>query len=184
MNLFAHLRDRHGTQTKLREAWPAIEALAFNPDHQHVAIIEDCLRGRPELKVRMLDVCNRKVQEHVTVKDAHKIYKHLFHEYGQGALLAEPNEGVGSKAMMHATRICREAEELLLTHTITYHRPEAGLLLQMRKGELPYRQVAELLEAGLERLEERQRLSTLPEAPDRAFAEDLVAELHRRQVDA
>ena len=91
----------------------------------------------------MLDVCNRKVPKNVTVKDAHKIYKHLFHEYGQGALLAEPNEGVGSKAMMHATRICREAEELLLTHTITDPRPEAGLLLRMRKGELPYRQVAD-----------------------------------------
>ena len=103
MDLFSHLRDRHGTQMKLREAWPAIEAMASNPDHQHVAIIERSpTRLGQSSQVRMLDVCNRKAPEHVTVKDAHTIYKHLFHEYGQGALLAESNEGVGWKAMMHA----------------------------------------------------------------------------------
>lgn len=182
--LFASLIDRHGAQVKLREIWDEVEFWARSPDLQHVQIVEDCLRGRPELKVRMLDVCNRKVQEHVTAKEAHKIYKHLFDEYGQRALLAEKNEGVDWKAMMHATRVCREAEELLLTHTISYPRPEAELLLQIRKGGLPYRQVAELLEAGLERLEECQRLSTLPETPDRAFAEDLVAECYGRQVAA
>lgn len=184
MDLFASLIDRHGTQAKLKDFWPEIEALATNRDLQHVQIVEDFLRGRPELKVRMLDVCNRKVQEHVTVKEAHKIYKHLFDEYGQRALLAEKNEGVDWKAMMHALRVCREAEELLLTHAITYPRPEAELLLQIRKGELPYREVAELLEAGLERLVDCQRLSTLPDAPDRAFAEDLVAECYGRQVAA
>jgi hypothetical protein len=173
-----------GPPAKLRDFWPEIEALATNPDLSHVQIIEDFLRGRPELKVRMLDGCNRKVQEHITVKEAHKIYKHLFDEYGQRALLAEKNEGVDWKAMMHATRVCREAEELLLTHTITYPRPEAALLRQIRKGELPYKRVAELLEAGLERLEECQQLSTLPEGPDRAFAEDLVAELYGRHVAA
>jgi RNA repair pathway DNA polymerase beta family len=184
MDLFASLLDRHGAQTKLRDFWPEVEALAANQDLQHVQIIEDFLRGRPELKVRMLDVCNRKVQEHITVKEAHRIYKHLFEEYGQRALLAENNEGVDWKAMMHATRVCREAEELLLTHTISYPRPEAALLLQIRKGELPYRQVAELLEAGLERLEVCQQISNLSEGPDRAFAEDLVAELYGRQVAA
>ena len=132
----------------------------------------------------MLDVCNRKVQEHITVEEAHRIYKHLFEEYGQRSLLAEKNEGVDWKAMMHATRVCREAEELLLTHAITYPRPEAALLLQIRKGELPYRQVADLLEMGLERLDECQRLSTLPQRPDKAFAEDLVAEIYGRQVAA
>lgn len=184
MELFSSLMDRHGTQAKLKDFWPEIEALAASQELQHVQLVEDCLRGRPDMKVRMLDVCNRKVQEHVTVKEAHKIYKHLFDEYGQRALLAEKNEGVDWKAMMHATRVCREAEELLLTHTITYPRPEAALLLQIRKGELPYRQVAELLETGLERLEECQRLSMLPDAPDRAFAEELVVETYGRQVAA
>jgi hypothetical protein len=42
--------------------------------------------------------------------------------------------------------------------------------------------VAEVLEAGLERLEECQRISSFPEGPDRAYAEDLVAESYDKQV--
>ena len=81
---------------KLREAWPAIEAMASNPDHRHVAIIEDCLRGRPELKVTT-SCCNRKVPEHVTVEDAHTIStRHHFHEFGQGAFLAASNEALSA----------------------------------------------------------------------------------------
>lgn len=182
MNLFAGLMERHGTQTKLKEVWPEVEAFVGNQDLQHVQIVKECLRGRPELEVRMLDVCNRKVQEHATVKAAHKIFEHLLNEFGQRALQAESNEGVDWKAIMHAVRVCREAEELLLTHTITYPRPEAELLLKIRTGELPYRHVAEMLETGLERLEECQRISTLPDAPDRAFAEQLVVDLYRKRV--
>lgn len=68
----------------------------------------------------MLEVCNRKVQEHATLKEAHAMFKRIFDEYGQRALLAEKNEGVDWKAMMHATRVCHEAKELLLDHRITY----------------------------------------------------------------
>ena len=182
MDLFARLMAENGTQTKLRDAWGEIETLASDPAHQHMEIVEGNLRGRPELVVRMFDVCNRKVQEHITVKEAHKIYKHLFDEYGHRALLAEKNEGVDWKAMMHAVRVCREAEELLLSRTISYPRPEAELLLRVRKGELPYREVAEMLEAGLERLEECRGISTLPEEPDRGFAEELVADVYRTEI--
>ena len=177
-----HLIQKHGHLTKLRDIWPEIEAMVAT-GIEHMAIVAE-VTPRLGGSVRMLDVCNRKAQEHITLKEAHKIFKHLFDEYGQRALQAEKNEGVDWKAMMHATRVCREAEELLLTHSISYPRPEADLLLRIRKGELPYRQVAELLETGLERLLECQRLSTLPEGPDRAFAEDLVAELYGKQVAA
>jgi hypothetical protein len=64
------------------------------------------------------------------------------------------------------------------------HKPiDTVRFLGSNKVELPHRQVAGLLETGLERLEECLRPSTLPEAPDRAFAQDLV-ELYGRQVAA
>lgn len=177
-----HLIEKHGQLTKLRDVWPDLEAMVSN-GIEHMAIVRE-VAPRLGGSLRMLDVCNRKAQEHITLKEAHKIYKHLFDEYGQRALLAEKNEGVDWKAMMHALRVCREAEELLLTHTISYPRPEADLLLQVRKGELPYKRVADLLEVGLERLEECQKLSTLPDAPDRAFAEALVVEKYQRAINS
>src|SRR3954469_7121505 len=101
----------------------------------------------------------------------------------QGAI--PPSRRLGLRRLLPPTgeQVRREGEPRRGL-AITYPCPEAALLLQIRKGELPYRQVAELLETGLERLEECQQLSTLPEAPDRAFAEDLVAECYGRQVAA
>ncbi len=181
MERFEGLIEAHGIRAKLKDCWPEFEAFVAD-GHEHVALVEGTHGdGQP---VRFLEVCNRKIQEHATLKEGHAICKRTFDEYGHRALLAEKNEGVDWKAMMHALRVSREAEELLLHHTISYPRPEAELLLAIRKGELPYKQVAELLEEGLLRLEECQRLSSLPEKPDCDAADDLVASLYRAQVAA
>lgn len=84
--------------------------------------------------------------------------------------------------MMHALRVCHEAEELLLQHRITYPRPEAQLLLRVRTGALPYKEAAELLERGLERLEECQKLSKLPATADVSEAEKFVAAAYACEV--
>ena len=82
------------------------------------------------------------------------------------------------------TRVCREAEELLIHRTVTYPRPEAELLLRIRKGEMLYKEFAGMIEEDMLRLEECQRVSTLPEMPDYAAAENLVAEWYRKHVAA
>jgi len=53
------------------------------------------------------------------------------------------------------------------------------LLLQIKKGELPYKQVAELIEQGLVELEEYQKISPLPQKPDYKFAEELIYQILR-----
>ena len=65
---------------------------------------------------------------------------------------------------------------------ITYPRPEAELLLAIRKGELPYKDVAEMLETGLDRLEECHRISTLPDRGDQDAAERFILETYRLAV--
>ena len=123
--------DTHGLRAKLRDHWPEVEELAGR-GLEHVAIVEGT--HADDQPVRFLEVCNRKVQEHATFKEAYAISKRVFDEYGHRALLAETNQGVDWKACMHAVRVSREAEELLMHHTITYPRPEADLLLAMRTG--------------------------------------------------
>ncbi len=83
---------------------------------------------------------------------------------------------------MHAVRVASEAYELLMLHHITYPRPEAALLLQIRKGELPYQQVAELIEQGLADLGYAQSKSTLPAEPDRQWAEDFVHDRYLEHI--
>lgn len=54
----------------------------------------------------------------------------------------------------------------------------------IRKGELPYKDVADMLERGLDRLEECHRISTLPDRGDQAVAEALVLEAYRGEIEA
>lgn len=129
-----------------------------------------------------LEVCNRKVPFHALVKYTREVFQRIFDEYGARALLAEKNEGVDWKALMHAVRVAREAEELLLTSNITFPRPEKDLLLAIRKGEMPYKEVAALIEEGLIRVNEAKAKSVLPEKPNHKFVEALVEAAHEEIV--
>jgi hypothetical protein len=120
-----------GLRSKLKDHWDDVVAFT-SQGIEHIAIVEGT--HADEQPVRFLEVCNRKIQEHATFKEAHATCKRKFDEYGHRALQAEKNEGVDWKAMQHAVRVCREAEELLLHRTITYPRPEAELLLAIRKS--------------------------------------------------
>lgn len=131
-----------------------------------------------------LEVCNRKIPLHATVKYTKEIFQKIFDEYGARALLAEKNEGCDYKALMHAVRVCNQAKELLSTGHITFPRPEKDLLLQIRKGELPYKEVATLIENGLEELNSINATSTLRETPNKALADSIVLDCYNEEIRA
>lgn len=129
-----------------------------------------------------LEVVGRKFGFTVKIKEIHKILLRIWQEYGHRAIKAKNNEGIDWKALMHAVRVREEARELLLTGTITFPRPESDLLLRIRKGELSYQKVAELIEIGIEEIEKIQAVSTLPKEPDFEFAENFVANAYANVV--
>lgn len=162
------------------KAWPADEKL-LNLDLESWVVginnefikITDIRNPRGEMEPH-LEVNGRKIPFHSRVKYASDILQKIFDEYGHRALLAEKNEGVDWKALSHAVRVCSQATELLSTHQITFPRPDAALLLQVKKGELPYNQVAEIIEAGMHEVEALTKISTLPEKPDTELANHIV----------
>lgn len=122
-----------------------------------------------------LECCNRKVPFHAKIGYAVEIFQKIYDEYGARAQMAKENQGIDWKALLHAVRVSREAEELLLTGNITFPRPEKDLLLQIRKGELDYEtRVAPLIEEGLLKIEEAKEKSTLPADPDKIWIDEFV----------
>jgi hypothetical protein len=83
----------------------------------------------------------------------------------------------------HVVRACGEGGDLLLHRRVKYPRPDAGLLLRIRRGELPYAQVA-LLEAGRDWLEACNKRSMIPASPDHCRAEALVRDVFLGVVNA
>lgn len=128
------------------------------------------------------ECCNRKVPMNATIRLALEVYTKVFEQYGHRALQAENNEGVDWKALMHAVRVCGEAVEFLSMGHITMPRPEKETLLKIRKGEMPYKQVAELIEQGVQATEEAEEKSSLPLEPDYDFADDFVCHYYKEAI--
>lgn len=145
-------------------------------------IINPARAGRSAIE--HFECCDRKVPMGATVKEASTIYHRVSDFYGKRARLAQSMDGQDWKALMHAVRIVREAEELLLEGEITFPRPEARVLLQIRRGELPHAKVMALIEEGLERVGDAKRVTDLPEQADRDYAEHLVESFYGSQVRA
>jgi hypothetical protein len=176
-------------KSKLMAHWPEIAQWVSaqgagerkNGAAEQFIRLVNCKGPNGEL-VDHLEVCGRKVATHNTVEYSRRMYQLVLDNYGERARKAEANQGVDWKALMHAVRVCHEALELLTTHHVTFPRPEAGLLLQIRKGELKYATVAKFIEEGVEQVKEAAGRSALPPAIDVADWEDFTVSNYRRVV--
>lgn len=155
------------TDTKYSDKGEPLIKFVYIPHKVH-GRDEEYIQVGPKVKVPMSASC----------KIAYDCFKHQFDKYGERAKMAESNEGVDWKALMHAFRICEEAKELLLTGNITFPRPEASTLLQIRKGELPYAKVSELIVNGLDELNVAKERTILRAEPDTEWIEDFIFHIY------
>lgn len=129
-----------------------------------------------------LEVCGKKYALHCTVKYVKEKIQEKIDNYGHRALAAEKNEGIDYKSLYHAVRVSAEGIELCNTGNITFPRPEAELLLKIRKGELPYKQIAEIIEQQLETLEKVQHTGVLRDKPDYNWVENFIEYVYSKEV--
>jgi hypothetical protein len=114
-------------------------------------------------------VCDRALSLNVSVKYALQVLQKILDQYGARARLAEESSGADWKAVMHAVRVLGQAKELLSTGQLTFPRPNAAELLEIRCGLRDYSVVTEALENGLREIEILQENSSLSEAVDEAY---------------
>ena len=123
-----------------------------------------------------------KVPFTATTKTAATIYKEQFDKYGARAKLAMDNKGLDLKALLHAVRVIHEGIELCRTGHITFPRPEADLLLKIRKNELPFQQISEMIDAGVATVKIEMEKSSLPEKPNILFIENFVCNIYANHI--
>lgn len=169
MRAFVNVLRQFEPNTRLRDIWMPLRATLSHLEHVQFSGLE---------QLAMVEVCNRKWMNTVSVKYALPQAEKILDEYGHRALEAESNQGVDWKALSHAVRIANQAVELLSTGHVTFPRPERDLLLKIRTGECDYRTVAEMVESGIERVEQASAVSPLPSDPDRTWIEDFVFEAY------
>lgn len=140
----------------------------------------------PDANMTMLDYIQigpkTKVPFTATTKMAATIYKEQYEKYGARAKAAMNNQGLDLKALLHAVRVIAEGIELCKTGHITFPRPEAALLLQIRKNELPFQQISEMIDAGVVEVKDAMEKSSLPEKPNLKFIDDFVAGTYANHI--
>ena len=170
--------DEWGPQTKLEAAAGLLHSFCGNHEFSEIVNIPS-QTGKEMLH---LDVVDRKVPFTNTVKAALEIYSKVYENYGHRTRAAMDNQGIDWKAVSHAIRVAGQAKELLLTGHITFPRPDAAFLLQVKRGELDYNDVAPLLERMVEEVDEASRTSSLPGKSDTDAIDELVVKLHFKQL--
>lgn len=110
------------------------------------------------------------------------IIENYYKNYGDRARKAAMDEGIDWKAISHAVRAAYQIKELLLCKTITFPRPEAKLLTDIKTGKLSYAIVGPMLDALIDEVEVLAANSDLPDKPDTKFWDefllDVVADIH------
>jgi len=128
-----------------------------------------------------IECCDRKMPVTVTVAQAIAVYEKVWNEYGARARAAMTNDGIDWKAVSHAVRVARQALELLQTGIITFPRPDAAELLQIKLGQLDYNSyVSPLLEDLVAQVQASD--SILPEKTDHEFVDAFVLKYYEGQV--
>lgn len=168
----------HGTSAKLGEL--GAELNKFCATHEFAEMVPILQQNGTNLI--HLDVVDRKIPVTNTIKHAYDVYSKVYENYGQRARAAMNNQGIDWKAISHAVRVAGQAKELLLTGHITFPRPDAKFLLDIKQGRYSYDEISPMLERMVEEVDEASQLSSLPEKADLAALDDLVLALHKLQV--
>ncbi len=166
---------------RMRDVFDIDTLKKYSEGREHVDVVT-IINGPTQQLNYYFEVIGKKFEMGVKVKVVTDRLEKIYDEYGERAKLAKKNQGVDWKALMHAVRVKSEALELLSTGNITFPRPEKDLLLKIRKAEMDYSEVANIIEEGLIEVQEAQEKSILPKEPNREFVEDLILDMHVARV--
>lgn len=131
-----------------------------------------------DVMVPHLQVCGKNYPMRERIKDVAQKLQYRYNEYGERAVKAHLNGGKDYKALSHAVRVNSQGLELLRTGTITFPRPDAGLLLQVKNGMLAWEPLSEMIEQGLKDLVEAEKVSTLRSEPDQEWIDNFIQDVY------
>ena len=129
------------------------------------------------------NVLGRKYQTTMRVSEFKKKLTALWDEYGERARKAEANEGIDWKALHHALRGGFQLLEIYQTGDLLYPLKNKDLLLDIKKGNIKFSVVSELLEEVVNDVESASKLASkngMPDKVDKEFWNDfLLKEYHK-----
>ena len=122
--------------------------------------------------IRHIEVCGKSFGETTPLKLWLKPLLQLRNQYGKRSMQSKEDNGSDLKALYHAVRITSEMNEILRTGNLTYPRPEASLLLDIRRGKLTNGEIATLIDNSIAEGDRLFGISSLRDTPDTEWLDD------------
>lgn len=149
-----------------------------SPDLEHTNKYRDPVTG-----LLIYEVCGKKFQETAPIESVIECLVNFYDRYGERAKLAEKNEGIDHKALMHAIRAAGQLIELFEHGTITFPRPNAEYLEKVKSGVLDYRnEIEPALNDLMDKVELLGNESTLPLKSDIKFWDNFLLDTCKKQI--
>lgn len=182
LDFLLNVEQSHGGSSKLGDvASEVFSFIAKHPDKSEL-LSHGIDIDSNDSEIPHLRICGRKAAFTASIKSAREIAQGLVNEYGDRALAAEMNNGVDWKGLSHAVRIASEAIEFLTTEHITFPRPEAAYLLDIKLGKVSPQIVGNHIDQLLVDVETALAQSKLPEGFDQSLIDNFIEEMHREIV--
>lgn len=175
---FIEIEIQYGSTAKLMVAEDRIKDLL---GHSEFFAVNETVNSKGEV-TRFFDICGKKANFNASIKSARQLAQKLMDEYGERALAAEKNQGIDWKALSHAVRVGHQAIEFLTKNHITFPRPEATHLLDIKLGRLSYEKVASEIEVLLLHIEKVSNLSKFPANIDSKLIDNFLEKTYAFQV--
>ncbi len=178
VKLLEEALEEYSSQTRLETLFIQLAKLAEGEEHLELVNIPTN-QGANLWHIRC---CDRSMPMTATLHDTWKVYNLVWKNYGERARAAMDNEGIDWKAVSHAVRVAEQAIELLTQGRITFPRPNAPILLEIKQGQLPYSRVSNLLEELVAKVEEVSESSDLPATTPQYLIDASVEKYYGEQV--
>ncbi|AND76035.1 hypothetical protein MX01_90 [Escherichia phage MX01] len=126
-------------------------------------------------------VLGRKYQTTLSLIELKQSLNKLDAEYGERARKAEANEGIDWKALSHAYRAGYQLLEIYQTGDLVFPLREASIIKLIKAGELPFKEVQELLEDTVDLVEVlaiQASKNGMPAKVDMKFWDKFVEEVY------
>ena len=184
-------------RAKVEEKSPGLHALSNPVSQDFFDTLIEKLTGRPgyaywedtkplhgggEMVVRYITVGGKSYGETVPLKLWLDPLNRSVASYGKRAYDAKDAKGMDTKAIAHAVRVANQAIELLRTGTITFPRPEAEHLKDIRFGRVSHSDASDELVEKIAMAHALVDTSSLPPQPDKDFITEWANEAQLRAI--
>lgn len=167
-----NILNKYDLNTKLKDLWELL------PVTEHSRFVESSPNN-----IRQYLICDKILQETITVKNAVFIINKFISVYGDRARQAEENKNIDFKAVSHALRAAYQVKHILLDKDIIFPLREAHFLLKVKQGKLDYTSVvAPKLENIIDEVKFLSKYSTFPEKADYDFYENFLIKVFNEKV--